>query len=64
VPQDHGLEVVVEADAGNAAQVMEGMHMLAQGGGQIHRLDEAQGLSAELLRKLRRRFLRLLAQRD
>ena len=30
VPQDHRLEVVVQADAGDAAQMMEGLHVLAQ----------------------------------
>ena len=30
VPQHHRLEVVVQADAGDAAQMMEGVHVLAQ----------------------------------
>ena len=42
VPQHHRLEVVVQADAGDAAQMMEGLHVLAQRRQQIHRLDEAQ----------------------
>ena len=42
VPEHHGLEVVVQADAGHAAQMMERVYVLAQGGRQIHRLDKAQ----------------------
>ena len=48
VTQHHRLEVVVQADAGDAAQVMEGMHVLAQRRRQIHRLDEAQVLPARV----------------
>ena len=44
VTQHHGLEVVVQADAGDAAQMMEGVHVFAQGRRQVHRLDEAQVL--------------------
>ena len=44
VPEHHRFEVVVQADAGDAAQVMEGMHVLAQGRQQVHRLDPAQVL--------------------
>ena len=44
VTQDDHLEVVVQADAGHAAQVMEGAHVLAHRRRQIHRLDEAQVL--------------------
>ena len=44
MPQHHRFEVVVQADAGDAAQVMEGMHVLAQRRRQVHRLDEAQVL--------------------
>jgi len=40
--QHHRFEVVVQADAGDAAQVMESMHVFAQGRRQIHRLDEPQ----------------------
>ena len=39
-----GLEVVVQADAGDAAQMMERVHVLAQRRRQVHRLDEAQVL--------------------
>ena len=31
VTQHHGFEVVVQADAGDAAEMMEGMHMLTHG---------------------------------
>ena len=46
VPQHHRFEVVVQADAGHAAQMMEGMHVLAQRGRQIHRLDQSAGTAA------------------
>ena len=48
VAQDHRFEVVVQADAGDAAEMMEGLHVLAQRGRQIHRLDEAQVLPARV----------------
>ena len=44
VPDDHRLEVVVEARPGHAAEVMEGVHVLAQRRRQVHRLDEAEVL--------------------
>ena len=46
--QHHRFEVVVQADAGDAAEMMEGMHVLTQGRRQIHRLDEAQVLPARV----------------
>jgi hypothetical protein len=44
VPEHHGLEVVVQADAGYAAQMMERLHVLAQRCQKVHRLDPAQVL--------------------
>ncbi len=46
VTQHHHLEVVVETDACQAAEMMEGMHVLAQGGRHIHRFDKTQILPA------------------
>ena len=46
VTQHDRFEVVVQADARHAAEMMEGMHVLPQGRRQIHRLDEAQILPA------------------
>jgi hypothetical protein len=43
-PEHHGLEVVVQADAGDAAQMMERPHMLVQRRPQVHRLHPAQVL--------------------
>ena len=39
--QDHGLEVVVQTGPGGAAQMMKGVHVLAQCRDQVHRLDPA-----------------------
>ena len=47
-PEHHGLEVVVQADARHAAQVMKRPHMLALGRHQVHRLDKAQILPARV----------------
>jgi len=45
-PEDHGLEVVVEADAGHATKMMRRVHMLTQRRQQVHRLDPTQILPA------------------
>src|SRR5262249_32107928 len=44
VPQDHRLEVVVQAGSRHAAQRPEGVDLLTQRGDEAHRLDEAQVL--------------------
>src|SRR5580692_9673865 len=46
VPQHHDLHVVVQARARQAAQMLKGADMFAQGGRQILGLDEAQILPA------------------
>ena len=46
VPQHDHLHVVVQADAGHAAEMMEGADVLAQRRRQILRFDEAQVLAA------------------
>ncbi len=48
VPHDHGLEVVVQANTGRPAEMVEGAHVLAQGRRQVHRLDKAQVLPARI----------------
>ena len=48
MPQDHDLQVVVQAGAGHAAQVRKGADVFAEGGRQVLRLDEAQVLPARV----------------
>src|SRR5207302_7121866 len=52
VTQHHRFEVVVEANVRHATQVTEGVYMLTQGCGEIHRLDEVQILPARVAQQI------------